>query len=101
MSKEIFSIPIYPQPDELPINGRIYPKDVYEKAINNFIKEKVKTKKAFITHGLTQENFPDSPLNSTGGIIDDIKNENGKYIAIFHTLENNSGKHIKNILKSR
>ena len=89
---------IYPQPDIPTINGRIYPKGIYEKAIHEYLEKQVKTGRAVCSTTVDKSNPYVVHLNTASLMIDDLKKKNDIHIASIRILETPEGKILKILL---
>lgn len=77
-------------------NGRIYPKNVMESAVNKYVEEQVKQKRA-----VGELNHPDGPtinLDKVSHLITDLKFENNDVVGKASILNTPNGQIVKGLL---
>jgi hypothetical protein len=88
---------VFAQADTRNRNGRIYPKKIMENAVNNYVENQVKTKRA-----VGELNHPDGPtinLDKVSHIITDLKWEGNNVVGKASILNTPNGNIVKGLLE--
>ena len=87
---------VFAQADQKNRNGRVYPKSIMESAVNKYVTEQVKTKRA-----VGELNHPDGPtvnLDKVSHLITDLQFEGNNVVGKARILDTPMGKIVKGLL---
>ena len=90
---------VFMQADSKNRNGRIYPKDILEKAVNKYVTEQVKTGRA-----VGELNHPEGPtinLDKVSHKITDLHFEGSNVVGKASILQTPMGKIVEGLLEGR
>jgi len=95
-TKNHFIEGVFMQSEQKNRNGRIYPKQIMEKAVNKYVKEQVKTKRA-----VGELNHPDGPtvnLDKVSHLIESLDWDGNDVVGKARILETPMGNIVKGLL---
>jgi len=94
--KDYFIEGVFMQAEQKNRNGRIYPKNIMEKAVNKYVTEQVKTKRA-----VGELNHPDGPtvnLDKVSHLIEALDWQNNDVVGKARILDTPNGQIVKGLL---
>ena len=95
-TKNHFIEGVFMQSEQKNRNGRVYPKQIMEKAVNKYVKEQVKTKRA-----VGELNHPDGPtvnLDKVSHLIESLDWDGNDVVGKARILETPMGQIVKGLL---